>query len=95
MYAHRLTQAARSHEPPSRVGPGARSAAGDAPSVHARCWKCGSAYDPGSWVALPMIELILAPEVQRVLLDWPANVAVEVRECASCGTQLARKQATG
>ena len=55
-----------------------------------RCWACGAEFDAETWRSLALVQGVTPTEVQRVLLNWPSDRAVEVRSCRACGAKIAR-----
>jgi RNA polymerase subunit RPABC4/transcription elongation factor Spt4 len=56
------------------------------------CNACGAHYSDEDWRALAVSERIEAPEVGRLVRDWPENLCVEVRGCRRCGRSIAAKR---
>jgi hypothetical protein len=59
------------------------------------CNACGALYSDEDWRALAMSERIQAPEIDRLVRDWPENLCVEVRGCRRCGRSIAAKREVG
>lgn len=56
------------------------------------CGGCGSKYGDEAWSGLRLSQRIEAVEVRRHVLEWPDDLAVEVRVCSKCAALIARKQ---
>jgi hypothetical protein len=59
--------------------------------VRSRCAHCDAVYDRAGWTALPLIETVAPSVVQRYVVNWPLEDAIEVRRCA-CGLELVRRR---
>ena len=55
------------------------------------CWRLvGAVFDGATWRSLALVEGVTSAEVQRLLLNWPPDRAIQVRSCATCGARIAR-----
>jgi hypothetical protein len=54
------------------------------------CSRCRLAYRSTEWPTLELVEVLDSGSVRRVLSDWPASDAIEVRCCRRCGGEMAR-----
>ncbi len=79
----------RSNVPPDRSTGLAGEPSGEHPT---RCAGCAAIYSASLWKSLSLVTRIEAPEVARLVLDWPMGWAIEVRSCSNCGSSLARKR---
>ncbi|MFO0740045.1 MAG: hypothetical protein U0270_29370 [Labilithrix sp.] len=52
-----------------------------------RCGRCGATYD--SIASLPPMKQYSPAEVAPLVVHWPANVAVDVRQCRRCDSPIA------
>jgi len=59
----------------------------------ALCWQCGAEHVATQWATLQVVERVAPEEVKRLVLNWPADLAIEVRACRRCGAPIARKSA--
>ena len=64
-------------------------------STRRACVTCGSVYAETEWQSLRVAQRIAADEVRHIVLDWPAELCVEVRLCGRCGRAMAAKRAVG
>jgi hypothetical protein len=66
---------------------GGRAKAGDG-SV--QCGGCGRTYEPGSWLALPLVGTLNGEAIAAHVVKWPRGVRIEIRRCGRCGRSIAR-----
>ena len=57
-----------------------------------RACRCGARYEPAQLAELRPVQTIAPAEVAELAIGWPADVAVDVRECASCRAPIATLQ---
>jgi hypothetical protein len=62
------------------------------PARVAICTRCRSGYDGPSWEKLPLLARLDAVDVRSFLIGWPEDAFIEVRSCALCQGQMARKR---
>ncbi len=55
------------------------------------CGGCGSRYGAAAWLALDLVDRILASELRRLMLDWAEEFYIEVRRCRRCGKEIPAK----
>jgi hypothetical protein len=56
------------------------------------CGTCGTTYGDAAWTNLELVQRILPDEMARLILDWPAELLIEVRVCAGCSRPIAAKR---
>lgn len=56
------------------------------------CRSCGTRFDEGTWIALPLSCRIDAEEIAKFVLGWSARDFVEVRVCAVCAAQVVARR---
>jgi hypothetical protein len=64
-------------------------------SADTRCAGCGAAYSRAAWGTLQPVRRLEPPELGGLVVAWPSDRAVEVRECRQCGRALARLSPRG
>ena len=57
-----------------------------------RACRCGVRYEPAELAALRPVQTLGPEEVAAHTIGWPSDVAVDVRECASCRAPIASLQ---
>jgi hypothetical protein len=60
-----------------------------------RCARCGYTCPADAWRALPKERTLTRTDVRECVSTWPADAIVEVRACAGCGGQIARRGRAG
>jgi hypothetical protein len=56
------------------------------------CSSCAQTYTEAAWRLLDVSERIDAPEVRRLVSNWPEGLIIEVRRCRGCGRTIAAKR---
>jgi hypothetical protein len=57
-----------------------------------RCSGCSARYTIETWSRLPLSHRVDAPEVRRVLRDWPDGSWIEARSCRRCASPIALRR---
>ncbi|HEY8038434.1 MAG TPA: hypothetical protein VIF15_01520 [Polyangiaceae bacterium] len=68
---------------------------GEVVPPRARCWRCGVEHGAAAWATLEVVERVAPADVQRLVLNWPKDLGIEVRVCVPCGARIARKLRAG
>jgi hypothetical protein len=55
------------------------------------CSGCGRVHSAEAWSTLAFLERMSAKRIREVVLAWPSELAIEVRQCDGCGVAIARK----
>jgi hypothetical protein len=67
-------------------------AASRSPTTVVRCASCHTLLDDEVWDTLELVQRIVAAEISKLLLRWPADECVEVRRCGSCGKGISARR---